>query len=220
MSTLQARRLAGAALVSGESMFKGPHSQIVQLSPSTLAKLKEMQEIAREKAAEKARDAAAAKAAAEAAQQQAIWDALPASLDFRTNQITFSNGCPVGGWAEIRLYKNGNYEFWGHFHDSGAPSYDAGIAWVIVDNEGTGFSFEAKVHLNGTFESGSRDGDWHQTGNNPQIHAHWAALCAGSHWKWSANVNWDWGILLKQVEDGLKAAGTIVAGVVAVVALV
>jgi hypothetical protein len=216
-------RVQVKALVSGENMFKGPRSQILQLSPETQAKIRAMQEAAAEKKAQQAADAAAAQAAADAAEaeaeRQAAWDALPNVLDFKTNQITFNNGCPVGGWAEIRLYKNGNYEFWGHFHDSGAPSYDAGIGWVIVDNEGQGFSFEAKVHLNGTFESGSRDGDWHQTGNRPEINQHWANLCAGSHAKWSANVNWDWGILVKQITDGLKTAGTFVGGVVAVVAL-
>lgn len=209
------------AQISGESIFRGPRSQVFQLSPFVQAQIKQLQEKAAE--AKKERDvaaAAAAQAAAAQAEKQAEWDALPASLDFKTNQITFDNGCPVGGWAEIRLSKNGSYEFWGHFHDSGFPSYDAGIAWIIVDSEGTAFSFEAKVHLCGTIESGSRDGDWHQAGNNPKITERWSQLCAGNHWRWSASVNWDWGILLKQVKDAVAAAGPIVGGIVTVVALV
>ncbi|WP_157639789.1 hypothetical protein [Burkholderia ubonensis] len=144
---------------------------------------------------------------------------LPDTLDFQTGPITYSNGCPVNGWAQIRLYKNGNYEFRGHFHDSGAPSYDAGIGWVIVDSGGTAFTFEAKVHLNGTFEAGPRDGNWNKSGHNDQIAANWPSLCAGTHWRWSAPVNWDWGILVKQIQDGLKTAGTVIGSVVAVVAL-
>jgi hypothetical protein len=136
-----------------------------------------------------------------------------------TGNISF-DGPPVGGWGNIRLYKNGNYEFWGHFHDSGAPSYDAGVAWVIVDNEGTAFTFLSKVHLNGTFEAGSRDGDWNQTGGNETIAQRWPQLCAAYHYRWTANVNWDWGILVKQVEDALKVAGTVIGAVVAVVAMV
>jgi hypothetical protein len=143
---------------------------------------------------------------------------LPETLDFQTGSIGFSNA-PVGGWGNITMYKNGNYEFWGHFHDSGAPSYDAAVAWVVVDSKGTAFTFAHKVHLNGTFEAGSRDGDWDDTGTNSAIAAHWADLCAGYTWRWTANVNWDWGIIVKQVEDSLKAAGTIIGAVVAVVAL-
>jgi hypothetical protein len=143
---------------------------------------------------------------------------LPETFNFQSGPIDFADA-PVGGWANITIYKNGNYEFWGHFHDSGAPSYDAGIVWVIVANDGTAFTFGRKVHLNGTFESGSRDGDWDDSGNNPDIAQHWSALAAGYHWRWSANLNWDWQILVKQVQDALKTAGTIIQGVVTVVAI-
>jgi hypothetical protein len=145
---------------------------------------------------------------------------LPDSLDFNTGSITFAGGTPVGGWGHLKLYKNGNYEFSGHFHDSGSPSYDAVLGWIIVGNDGTAFSFSAKVHLNGTFEVGPRDGDWQQTGNDLQIAAHWADLNSSYHWRWQATVNWDYGIILKQIEDGLKAAGTIISTIVVVVALV
>jgi hypothetical protein len=143
---------------------------------------------------------------------------LPDAMNFQTGSITFSQA-PVGGGASLKLYKNGNYEFWGHFHDSGFPSYDAGLVWVIVGQDGTAFTFARKVHLCGTLEAGSRDGDWDDNGNNAEIANHWPALVGGYHYRWTANVNWDWGIMLKQVEDALKAAGTIISGVVAVVAL-
>jgi hypothetical protein len=143
---------------------------------------------------------------------------LPDSLDFQTGNIGFSDA-PVGGWGNITMYKNGNYEFWGHFHDSGTPSYDAALAWLIIDSKGFGLSFARKTHMNGTFEAGSRDGDWDDSGTNSVIADHWADLCAGNTWRWSANVNWDWGIMVKQLEDSLKAAGTIVGAVVAVVAM-
>ena len=145
---------------------------------------------------------------------------LPDTLDFNTGSITFSGGTPVGGWAHLKLYQNGNYEYSGHFHDAGAPSYDAGLVWIIVGRDGTAFSFVAQVHTCGTFEVGSRDGDWYQAGNNQQIAEHWADLTASWHYNWRAYVNWDYGIIIKQVEDALKVAGTVVGAVVAVVALV
>jgi hypothetical protein len=131
-------------------------------------------------------------------------------MSFQTGPITFSGGTPVGGWANLTIYQNGNYEFRGHFHDSGAPSYDAGVAWVLVASDGQGLLFGRKVHLNGTFEAGPRDGNWDDTGHNPLIAQHWNALRAGWHSRWRAGANWDWGILVKQVEDGVKVAAAII----------
>jgi len=147
---------------------------------------------------------------------------LPPTLSLNTGTINFPGGTPVRGNASITLYQNGNYEFSGHFHDSGTPSYDAGIAWLVVGSDGKGFSFERKVHLNGTFESGSRDGNWNDTGTNAEIAAHRASLAAYPgqyHSKYQAVVNWDWGIIVKQVQDSMKTAGTIISSVTAVVAL-
>ena len=80
------------------------------------------------------------------------------------------------------------------------------------------FTFEVKGHLNGTFESGSRDFDFAQNGENDQLKAAWADLCAGYHWRWSAYVNWDVQAAVDDVVDALKVAGTVIAAVVAVVA--
>ncbi len=88
---------------------------------------------------------------------------------------------------------------------------------MVVGNDGTAFSFTAKVHLNGTFESGSRDGDWYQTGNNVEIANHWRDLTTAWHYRWQAYVNWDWGIIVKPIEDALKAAGTVVQLVIPIV---
>ena len=147
---------------------------------------------------------------------------LPPTMSLSTGPINFPGGTPVRGEASIKLYQSGNYEFYGHFHDSGAPSYDAGIAWLIVGDDGHGISFERKVHLNGTFESGSRDGNWMETGNNPDIAAHWGNISAYPgqyHARYQAVVNWDWGIAVKQVQDAMKAAGTVISSVTAIVAL-
>lgn len=145
--------------------------------------------------------------------------ALPPTLDFQSGQITFRGGTPVGGWSNLRLYQNGNFEFSGHFHVSGAPSYDVGLLWFVVDNEGQAYAFEHKVHLSGTFEAGSRDGDWSDQGNYPLINQRWPLLCAGSHSRCTANVNWDWQTIIKQAKDAIEVAGTIVKDVAVVVAM-
>lgn len=145
--------------------------------------------------------------------------ALPNELGpFNSGSISFDNGVPVGGWMTLALFQDGSYSFSGHFHDSGAPSYDIDGVWVIVSNSGKAFTFEVKGHMNGTFESGSRDYDFAQNGQNDQIKDAWADLCAGYTWRWSAYVNWDVQAAVDDVVNALKVAGTIIGAVVAVVA--
>ena len=143
---------------------------------------------------------------------------LPDQLNFQSGSIGFSQA-PVGGWSNLTLYRNGNYHFQGHLHDSGTPSYDGAVGCVVVGQDGFAFSFGHKVHLNGFFESGSRDGDFEDTGNNPQIAQHWEQLCAHYNYRWEANVNWDVAAAVNELVGAIKAAGTIVSAVIAVVAL-
>jgi hypothetical protein len=137
---------------------------------------------------------------------------------FNTGTITFDNGVPVGGWMTLALFQDGTYSFSGHYHDSGAPSYDVDGVWVIVSSSGKAFTFEVKGHMNGTFESGSRDYDFAQNGQNDQLKDAWADLCAGYTWRWSSYVNWDVQAAVDDVVDALKVAGTIIGVVVAIVA--
>jgi hypothetical protein len=144
---------------------------------------------------------------------------LPAQLGpFNSGTITFDNGVPVGGWMTLALFEDGTYSFSGHFHDSGFPSYDADAVWVIVSSSGKAFTFEVKGSMYGTVDSGSRDYDFAQNGQNDQLKEAWADLCAGYTWRWSAYVNWDVQAAVDDVVSALKAAGTIIAAVVAVVA--
>jgi hypothetical protein len=151
--------------------------------------------------------------------QQPPPPSLPNELGpFNSGSITFDNGIPVGGWMTLALFQDGSYSFSGHFHDSGAPSYDVDGVWVIVSSSGKAFSFEVKGHMNGTFESGSRDFDFAQNGQNDQLKNGWADLCAGYTWRWSAYVNWDVQAAVDDVVNALKVAGTIIGTVVAIVA--
>jgi hypothetical protein len=144
---------------------------------------------------------------------------LPTQLGpFNSGTITFDNGVPVGGWMTLALFEDGTYSFSGHFHDSGFPSYDVDAVWVIVSSSGKAFTFEVKGSMYGTVDSGSRDYDFAQNGQNDQIKDAWAELCAGYTWRWSAYVNWDVQAAVDDVVSALKAAGTIIAAVVAVVA--
>jgi hypothetical protein len=144
---------------------------------------------------------------------------LPTQLGpFNSGTITFDNGVPVGGWMTLALFEDGTYSFSGHFHDSGFPSYDVDAVWVIVSSSGKAFTFEVKGEMYGTVDSGSRDYDFAQNGQNDQLKEAWADLCAGYTWRWSAYVNWDVQAAVNDVVNALKVAGTVIAAVVAVVA--
>ena len=135
----------------------------------------------------------------------------------QTGTISFNNGVPVGGWSTLTLYRSGDYNFSGHFHDAGAPSYNDDMLWVVVDSTGTALTFKHSGHMNGTFESGSRDDDWSNAGHNQNIANAWPALSNGYHWRWQANVNWDATAALNSLIEAIKAAGTVITTVVAIV---
>lgn len=146
---------------------------------------------------------------------------LPTTIGpFNTNHIGFNNGVPVGGFASLTLHSDGTCQFSGHFHVSGAPSYNVEFVWVIVDSGGNAYTFTASGKLHGTFESGSRDFNWNKTQVSPAVKQNWPKLAAGYHWQWSAHVNWDVQAAVNSVVSGIKAAGQVVGAVVSVIAIV
>ncbi|MDR0780487.1 MAG: hypothetical protein LBF16_07295 [Pseudomonadales bacterium] len=197
-----------SAMVSGEELGRGPLDQILHLPHDVRTSLQ---------SAVQQHSILAPIAAALVAPAAKAAPVLPDYLDFKTGAISFKNGVPVGGWAQVRLYKNGNWAFSGHFHDSGFPSYNVDFAWVFVASNGAAFTFKKSVRVHGTIEPGSRNGDWDLHGQNPAIAKNWAAFCANYHWRWQANVNMDLSVLLKQIQDVMKVAGTIIATVIAIV---
>jgi hypothetical protein len=120
---------------------------------------------------------------------------------------------PVGGWSSLSIWPNGSFNFSGHMHDSGAPSYNYGVVWVFSTSAGTAFVFKNPGRLHGTFEPGSRDDDWNISGTNPAIANAWDDISAGYHWQCSAEVNMD---LAQLVDSTVKTTGDVMT-VIAVV---
>lgn len=145
--------------------------------------------------------------------------AVPTQLGpFNTGYIAFNNGVPVGSPnCSLTLHQNGSYTFQGHFHDSGATSYNGQFAWVITTGKGVAFAFSQNGHMAGTFASGSRNWDFNVNGTNPAIAANWNDLCASYHWRWQASVNLDIGSLLNSIVQALTTAIGIAVKVISVV---
>jgi hypothetical protein len=126
------------------------------------------------------------------------------------SSINFSGPVPVGGWTQLTLRGNGSWNFDGHLHDSGGVSYDDAVVWIVKNNAtGEAFQLVHKGRMHGTFEAGSRDDDWGESGVNPALEAAWESLCEGG-WSWvrKCGVNMD----VNSVTDAaLKAVGAVAA---------
>jgi hypothetical protein len=132
-------------------------------------------------------------------------------IELDTGYIAFSGGVPVGGYSHLSLFPNGAFSFTGHFHVSGAPSYDTQLVWVVLSSGGTALTFSHKGRVHGTFEAGSRDDDWGDSGTNPALAAAWADISLGYSWRWSAGVNLDLGSMLDQAVKTVGQVATVVA---------
>lgn len=143
-------------------------------------------------------------------QAQSQKAASAAKLEFDAGPIVFRNGVPVGGRSHLTLYPDGHYHFTGHFHVSGAPSYNVGLAWMVRTSTGQAFLFAKKGHLHGTFESGSRDCNWDTSGANDDVRRSWAELSAGSRAECRSNVNIDIGSIITQAKQAVEVAGQVV----------
>lgn len=129
-----------------------------------------------------------------------------------TGYITFSGGIPVGGYAQLTLHRNGAYYFSGHFHVSGAPSYNTGLAFAVRSGNGTVYTFaHRRGVIYGSFWAGSRDDDWGDSGVSPALAAGWVDLSNAWSYHWSATVNLDIGALVHSVVEAVGHAAMVIA---------
>jgi hypothetical protein len=133
------------------------------------------------------------------------------SIELDTAYIAFGGGVPVGGYSHLSLFPNGAYSFTGHFHDSGWPSYDMELVWVLRSSAGTVLTFSHRGRVHGTGESGSRDDDWGDSGTNAALAAAWADISAGYSWQWHAAANGDIGAMIDQAVKTLGQAAAVIA---------
>ncbi|MEH2325620.1 MAG: hypothetical protein V7K32_19080 [Nostoc sp.] len=132
------------------------------------------------------------------------------SIQLDTGTISFNNGVPVGGYSHLSLFPNGAYSFTGHFHDSGATSYDTGLVFALKDSLGTTFTFSHTGRTHGTFESGSRDDDWNESGTNPVLAADWGNISSGYSWSSRAGANLNLGGIFDEAVKIVGYAQTVI----------
>ena len=140
-----------------------------------------------------------------------------AHLDWNWPSITFDNGVPVGGYASLSIRSDGTYSFSGHFHDSGATSYNMGLVWAVKDAQNVLYTFQEECRTHGTFESGSRDCDWNYNGYNANIQNNWGNIAASWYEQASATASLDILALLNSLIAAIKTAVGVISTIIAIV---
>jgi hypothetical protein len=125
--------------------------------------------------------------------------------------VTYGGGVPVGGWYSLSVYPSGSYNYSGHMHDSGAPSYNHASVCVVRFTNGTAFVFETAGRMHGTFESGSRDYNWNKSGSNPAIRDAWKASGGGWSYSCKTRVNINLGSLVDSAFQVVGYASKVIA---------
>jgi uncharacterized protein with LGFP repeats len=135
---------------------------------------------------------------------------LPPSLSFKQN-YTFPDGIAASGNVQITVFSNGNVQFQGAFHDSGALAYNYSVACVLVDADQQAYSLAHTGNIAGTFESGSRDDVWNDNTTNGLIQENWRALVASTSFSSTAQVRADVGFLIDKLLAGVGAVAGVIA---------
>ena len=91
------------------------------------------------------------------------------------------------------------------------------LIWAVVDSQNNVYTFEHTGHVSGTFESGSRDDDWHTDGQNDAIAQNWASIAAKDYATAQANATGDLTALTNSI---IGALGTVLGVIGIVIAVV
>lgn len=130
-----------------------------------------------------------------------------------TVPINFSGPTSVGGWAQLTIRRNGNWNFSGGLRNPSLPTYDDAVVFV-VKNLGTveTYQFVHRGRMHGTLEAGLHDDDWDESGNSSQLADDWDALFIdGYHWHCRAGINVDTASLIDAAQKAVGASATIIS---------
>jgi hypothetical protein len=133
------------------------------------------------------------------------------AITLDTGSITFDNGVPVGGSANFGVFPDGQWNYSGHFHNSGFPGYHVGLV-IGIRIANFAFTFPIQGDMGGTISSGSRDFDWdvHSDQPNPALVD---AMRAANDYEWSfyAATNLNLGDLANGVLAAIGEGATVIA---------
>jgi hypothetical protein len=142
----------------------------------------------------------------------------PDVLSYPVQQLTWPDSTPVGGWVQLSMHKDGNWNYSGHLHDSGFLSENDVVVWGIKNLDTNEiFLFRHTGQMSGTAGltfGGSRDDDWDESGNNGPLADSWDGFFkvgGGRQSVVQAKVTSDLDSVVKDVTTILGIAAAIIA---------
>jgi hypothetical protein len=151
-----------------------------------------------------------------------IRDLNIASRSFHQDIVT-PEGTPLGGWVDLQVQSNGNYQIMFHMHSSSiAGNFDFDLrAYLNVPN-GPTFFFHHSGHV-----SGVDDANYPESGTNPLIAMYWSEIQSSGDFTVAKDYQWG-GIVgtldrlandlvsLHLLDFGAGVVGTALGAVIAV----
>jgi hypothetical protein len=137
-------------------------------------------------------------------------------IQFNTNINGPANG-NIAGAITLTMSSDGLYSFSGKMNNSNWFPYDMTAGLVVVSSKGTALTFSATGTIDAALPWDNNNWTWNNTGNNSTIQSIWADLEAGYTWYYDVSASLDLGSLMNGILNAIKAAGTVVQAIVAVV---
>jgi len=144
---------------------------------------------------------------------------LPDHIVLNWPSLTFSGGTPVGGWANLTLFQNGNVSYSGHLHDSGFPNYSTQVVCGAVSADGIAFAAVHSGSLTGFSGGGQGNDDWNQTTTNAEITSDWPQLVRSHPSNCTVQVNANVSQVVQSLVQDLNTAASLAQGIEQIVEL-
>lgn len=144
---------------------------------------------------------------------------LPDRIVLNWPSLTFSGGTPVGGWANLTLFQNGNVAYSGHLHDSGFPNYSTQVVCGAVSADGIAFAAVHSGSLTGSSGGGQGNDDWNQTTTNAEITSDWPELVRSHPANCTMQVNANVSQVVQSLVQDLNTAASLAQGIEQIVEL-
>ena len=94
--------------------------------------------------------------------------------------VSTKDGSPLGGNVRLILRGDGSYTFSGDMRATGFTSYKYSLTVLLKSASGNVVTACKTGEVHGTDSSGSREDDWSQPGNNPNIKMFWSDFQSGA----------------------------------------
>jgi hypothetical protein len=128
---------------------------------------------------------------------------VPPVLEINFPHIVFKSGVAADADTHLTFRQDGTYTFSGHFHDSGAASYDVSIAAAVKDSLNQAYVCVQSGHIGGLVDPANRTFPWDYTKQDARISDFWPNIVMGYSAQAHADISVNESALVSGVIDAL-----------------